>query len=96
MQATHDKVLRFQNPRGINFSSPRSPTKSLLSRLVLLAKDVGQMAAAAVLAVLHGSHEDTSTASIVGALAAETLDLAVAVDLVVLEDGELGLSCACA
>lgn len=49
------------------------------------------MAAAAVLAVVHGSHEDTSTALGLGALAAETLDLAIAVNLVVLEDSELGL-----
>jgi hypothetical protein len=49
------------------------------------------VAATAVLAVVHGSHEDTSTALGLGALAAETLDLAVTVDLVVLEDSELGL-----
>ena len=55
-------------------------------RLFGLVENVGEMAAAAVLAVVHGSHEDTGTAAILGALAAETLDLAVAVDLVVLED----------
>jgi hypothetical protein len=49
------------------------------------------MAATAVLAVVHGSHEDTGTALGLGALAAEALDLAIAIDLVVLEDGEFGL-----
>jgi hypothetical protein len=49
------------------------------------------VATAAVLAVVHGSHEDTGTALGLGALAAETLDLAITVDLVVLEDGQLGL-----
>ena len=49
------------------------------------------MAATAVLAVVHGSHEDTGTALGGGALAAETLNLAITVDLVVLEHGELGL-----
>jgi hypothetical protein len=49
------------------------------------------VAAAAVLAVVHGSHEDTSTTLSLGALPPETLDLAIAVDLVVLEDSELGL-----
>jgi hypothetical protein len=58
---------------------------------LLLVEDVGQVAATAVLAVLHGSHEDTSAASVAGALASKSLDLAIRVDLVVLEDGQLGL-----
>jgi len=49
------------------------------------------MAATAVLAVVHGSHEDTSTASLGGALSAQTLDLAVTVDLVVLEHSQFRL-----
>jgi hypothetical protein len=66
------------------------------------------VALAAVLTVVHSSHEDTGTAldSLAasssfqkskvtylggGALAAETLDLAIAVNLVVLEDSKLGL-----
>lgn len=49
------------------------------------------MAATAVLAVVHGSHEDTSTALGLRALTAKTLDLAVTVNLVVLEHSELGL-----
>jgi len=60
-------------------------------RLFGLVEDVGQVAATAVLAVVHGSHEDTSATLGLGALAAETLNLAIAVDLVVLEDSELGL-----
>jgi hypothetical protein len=76
--------------------------------LLGLVEDVGEVALAAVLTVVHSSHEDTGTAldSLAasssfqkskvtylggGALAAETLDLAIAVNLVVLEDSELGL-----
>jgi hypothetical protein len=55
-------------------------------RLFGLIEDVGQVAAAAVLAVVHGGHEDTSTALGLRALTPQALDLAVAVDLVVLED----------
>jgi hypothetical protein len=66
----------------------RPPSSLNLFRLV---EDVREVAAAAVLAVVHGGHEDTGTAVVLGALAAEALDLAVAVDLVVLEDGQLGL-----
>jgi len=36
-------------------------------------------------------HEDTGTAGLSWALAAEALDLAVAINLVVLEDSQLGL-----
>jgi len=49
------------------------------------------VASAAILAVVHGSHEDTSTALLLWALPSQTLNLAVAVDLVVLEHSELGL-----
>ena len=48
------------------------------------------MALSAVLPVVHGSHEDTGTAGLGWALAAETLDFSVTVNLVVLEDSELG------
>lgn len=61
------------------------------SGLLGLVENVGQVATAAVLAVVHGGHEDTGTALGLGALAAETLNLAIAIDLVVLEDGQLGL-----
>jgi hypothetical protein len=60
-------------------------------RLFGLVENVGKVAASAVLAVVHSSHEDTSTALGLGALTPETLDLAVAVNLVVLKDRELGL-----
>jgi hypothetical protein len=58
---------------------------------LLLVEDVSQVAATAVLAVGHGSHEDTGTAGVSGALAAETLNASIRADLVVLEDGQLGL-----
>jgi hypothetical protein len=67
------------------------------------------VALSAVLTVVHGSHEDTSTAlkfvsadptqtdqkktySLGRTLPTQALDLAIAINLVVLEDGELGLS----
>jgi hypothetical protein len=84
--------------------------------LLGLIEDVGTVATATVLAVVHGSHENTSTALLAactvstrsygkamklrgcrptygfrGAFAAQTLDLAVTIDLVVLEHGKLGL-----
>jgi len=49
------------------------------------------MALAAVLTVVHGSHENTGTAGLGWALASETLNLSVAVNLVVLEHSQLGL-----
>ncbi len=45
----------------------------------------------AVLSVVHGSHEDTGTASRGRALPPQSLDLPIAIDLVVLEHGQLGL-----
>lgn len=82
----------------------------IVNDLLGLVEDVGEVAATAVLAVVHGSHEDTGTAlknvlasipisgrysiqtyGLGGALAAQTLNLAVTVNLVVLEDGEFGL-----
>jgi hypothetical protein len=65
------------------------------------------VALAAVLAVVHGGHEDTGAAlydvswvqnsqrikvtyAFLGALAAEALDLAVTVNLVILEHSQLG------
>jgi hypothetical protein len=59
--------------------------------LFLLIEDVGEMAAAAVLAVVHGGHEDTSTACLAWTLPPQALDLAIAIDLVVLEHRQLGL-----
>lgn len=51
-----------------------------------LVEDVGEVAATAILAVVHSSHEDTSTASVLGALAPQALNLAITINLVVLED----------
>lgn len=72
---------------------PRLPATSLdpeQSNLFLI-ENVGQMAAATILSIMHGSHEDTSTTVLGWALAAETLDLAITVNLVVLEYRQLGL-----
>merc|ERR1711894_542565 len=56
-----------------------------------LVEHVGKTALATVLAIEVGGHEDSSTTLLSGALAAQTVDLAVVVHLVVLEDGELDL-----
>lgn len=50
-------------------------------RLLGLVEDVRQVATAAVLAVVHSSHEDASAALGLGALPPQTLDLAIAVNL---------------
>lgn len=50
-----------------------------------------QVAFAAVVTIFVGSHKDTGTAGFAGALTTQTVDLAVFVDLVVLEDGEFDL-----
>lgn len=60
-------------------------------RLFRVIEDVGQVALAAVLTVVHGSHEDTSAALWSGAFSPQTLDLAITVDLVVLEHSQLVL-----
>ena len=49
------------------------------------------MTLAAVLAIVHGGHEDTSTALLLRALPPQALNLSIAVNLVVLEDSQLGL-----
>lgn len=51
----------------------------------------GETALSAVLAVEVVGHEDTGTARLVGALASQARDLAVAVDLVVLQHSQLHL-----
>merc|ERR1719191_2376634 len=52
---------------------------------------VGKTALAAVLAIEVGGHEDSGTTLLGRALTAQTVDLAIIVHLVVLEDGELDL-----
>merc|ERR1712037_480806 len=56
-----------------------------------LVEHVGETALAAVLAVKVSSHEDSSAALLSRALTAQTVDLAIVVNLVVLEDGQLDL-----
>merc|ERR1719209_2715889 len=56
-----------------------------------LIEHVGETALAAVLAVKVSSHEDSSAALLSRALTAQTVDLAIVVNLVVLEDGQLDL-----
>merc|ERR1712241_670661 len=59
--------------------------------VVLVGVDVGEPALAAVLSVEVGGHEDAGAALLGGALPAKTMDLAVVVHAVVLEDGQLHL-----
>jgi len=59
--------------------------------LFRVVEDVGEVALAAVLTIVHSSHEDTSTALVSGALSPQTLNLSVTVDLVVLKHGQFGL-----
>jgi len=54
-------------------------------------ENVGEMASAAVLTVEMSRHEDTGAAILVGALTSQASDLAVLIDLVVLEDRKLDL-----
>ena len=63
----------------------------LRSRLFAVVKDVGQVALPAVLPVVHRRHEHAGTARLGRALSPQTLNLAIAIDLVVLEHGQLGL-----
>merc|ERR1712037_184441 len=54
-----------------------------------LVEHVGETALAAVLTVEVRGHEDSSAALLSRALTAQTVDLAIVVNLVVLEDGQL-------
>jgi len=56
-----------------------------------LVEDIGEATLAAILAVEHGGHEDAGSTLLGGTLASETVDLAVVVDLVVLQHSELDL-----
>ena len=79
-EVTRDIELRH----GISFSHQHL--------LVLgLVEHVGKTALAAVLAIEVGSHEDSGTTLLGRALAAQTVDLAVVVHLVVLQHGQLDL-----
>jgi hypothetical protein len=61
-------------------------TGTVSSRSFGLVENVGEVAAAAVLAVVHGGHEDTGTTLGRRALPPQALNLAVTVDLVEFED----------
>jgi len=78
------KHLSFQKLAA----NPAIHISYLLSGLI---EDVGQMATSTVLAIVHSSHEDTSTAVRSRTLSAKTLNLSITVDLVVFENGQLGL-----
>ena len=56
-----------------------------------LVEDIGEATLAAILAVEHGSHEDAGSTLLGGTLTSQTVNLAVVVDLVVLQHGELDL-----
>lgn len=49
------------------------------------------MATTTVLTVVHGSHENTSTAFLGRAFASQALNLSIAINLVVFEDSQFGL-----
>lgn len=49
------------------------------------------MASTTVLSVVHGSHEDTGTTLLGWAFSSQSLDLAITINLVVLEHSQLGL-----
>lgn len=81
----------FTPPNKSPLSILRSIIQKFGFRRSFLIENIGQVATTAVLSVVHGGHEDTGTAVLGGALATKALDLAVTVDLVVLEHGQLGL-----
>ena len=60
-------------------------------RLFRVIEDVCQVTLATVLTVVHRSHEDTSTALWSGAFPPQSFDLAITINLVVLEHSQLGL-----
>jgi len=64
---------------------------STIWKIALLLEHVGQVATTAVLSVVHRSHENTGTAVGSWALSAQTLNLSITVDLVVLEHSQLRL-----
>merc|ERR1719178_561586 len=66
-----------------------SDNKHLL--VLRLVEHVGEPALATVLTVKVGSHEDSSTTLLSRTLTAETVNLAIVVNLVVLEDSQLDL-----
>jgi hypothetical protein len=82
------RILAFTCEPSSLLPSPRNHSAD---SFILPVKHVGKVAFTTILSVVHRSHEDTSSTLLGRALAAKTLDLAVTVDLVVLEHGQLGL-----
>ena len=62
-----------------------------ISILLWLVEDIGEATLSTVLAVEVGGHEHSCTALLGAALAPQTVDLAVVIDLVVLQNRELDL-----
>merc|ERR1719419_172900 len=78
--------------RSFSYTRIKSKCVFMLGLLVFgLVEHVGQAALAAVLPVKVGSHEDAGTTLLGRAFTTQTVDLAVVVRLVVLEDGQLDL-----
>ena len=59
--------------------------------LLRLIKHIREMAPPAILSVMHRRHEDTRTTRLSRALSPQTLNLAITIDLVVLEHSQLRL-----
>merc|ERR1719323_1188083 len=59
--------------------------------ILWFVEDIGKSALATILTVEVGGHEDSGSALLGGTLAPQTVDLAVVVNLVVLQHGELHL-----
>ena len=74
-----------------DFSAAESAIFRFTSSSLRIVKDISQSTLPTVLAVMHSSHEDTSAACWGRTLPAQPLDLAIAVDLVVLEHGQFHL-----
>ena len=67
------------------------PSVIRLNCLLGLVKDICQVASTTILTVLHGGHEDTSTALGGWALTSQAFDLSITINLVVLEHSQFGL-----
>jgi len=85
-----------ESTRNIRIHNGGLPTTNekgclLYGRLGARGEGVGQTALATVLAIIVEGHEDTSTALRGRAFTTKALDLAVGLDLVVLQNGHLDL-----
>ncbi len=73
------------------FKQTLQDISSLESLLLHGVEHVGETALAAILAIEMGRHENSGSALLAGALASQAVDLAVVVDSVVLQHGQLDL-----